>query len=113
MEKKIFNKEAALALVDNDKDILKILIDSFMSVTFSIDCLNKLISKKNYNEAAAYVHKTKGAGRQLCMERLADSGQELEDVLRGKKKGDISFLSKKMAADYETALKSAMLFNNN
>ena len=110
MEKQIFNKNAALQLVDNDEEILKILVDSFVQVPFSIDELNKLVGEKKLPEAASYVHKTKGAGRQLCMERLAESGQALEDVLRGKAEGNIQALAQKMAEDYECALAAAKHF---
>lgn len=106
MAKQIFNKTAALELTDNDEDLLNILISSFLEVEFSMEELNKLISARNFEEAAAYVHKTKGAGRQLCMEKLAESGQNLEDVLRGKKEGNIQELSEIMNKDYQEAIKA-------
>ncbi len=101
----IFNREAALDLVGNDEELLSILVDSFLNENkFERAELEKLISAQKFDEAASYVHATKGAARQLCMEKLKDSGQELEDVLRGKKNGDIPSLIEQMLSDYAEAL---------
>ena len=105
-EPEIFDKAAALALVDNDEGLLSILIDSFLNENkFEKPVLEKLIAEENMSEAASYVHATKGAARQLCMEKLKTSGQALEDVLRGKSEGDIPALTEKMLSDYEEAIK--------
>lgn len=102
----IFDREAALALVDNDEDLLQILIDSFLNENkFEKAELEKLIAEGKMSEAAGYVHATKGAARQLCMEKLKTSGQALEDVLRGKTAGDIPSLTERMLSDYEEAIK--------
>lgn len=103
---KIFDKEAALALLEGDEELLGILISSFKNENkFERSELEKLIKEKKFREAAEYVHSTKGAARQLCMEKLMSSGQEAEDVLRGKKSGDIEALCDKMFSDYEEAIK--------
>ena len=102
---KIYDRQSALELVDNDEDLLSILVDSVLNENkFERPVLEKLISGGKMTEAASYVHATKGAARQLCMEKLKTSGQELEDVLRGKTSGDISKLIDQMFADYEEAL---------
>lgn len=102
---KIYDRQSALELVDNDEDLLSILVDSFFNENnFERPVLENLISGGKMTEAASYVHATKGAARQLCMEKLKTSGQELEDVLRGKTSGDISKLIDQMFADYEEAL---------
>ncbi|MCR4821592.1 MAG: Hpt domain-containing protein [Treponema sp.] len=102
----IYDKKSALDLLDGDEDLLNILIDSFIEENkFRQDHLEKLLELEKFSEAASYVHATKGAARQLCMTKLKNSGQELEDVLRGKKKGELPPLVKKMLADYEEAVK--------
>lgn len=102
---KIYDRQAALELVDNDEDLLSILVDSFLKENkFERPVLENLIAGGKMNEAASYVHATKGAARQLCMEKLKASGQALEDVLRGKTSGDIPALINQMFSDYEEAL---------
>lgn len=101
----LFNKEKALELVDNDESLLEILIDSFLTENkFERNELDFLVAAKKFDEAASYVHATKGAARQLCLENLQESGQNLEDVLRGKKTGDVEPLKLKMYADYDEAV---------
>ena len=107
---KIYDRSAALELVDGDEELLSILVDSFLSENkFEKSELENLIASRKMSEAASYVHATKGAARQLCMEKLKTSGQALEDALRGKSDGDIPQLMEEMAADYEEAVK---LINN-
>ena len=104
-ENEVFDRNAALELVDNDEELLQILIDSFLNENeFEKAKLEALISNGKLAEAASYVHATKGAARQLCMEKLKNSGQALEDVLRGKTTGDIPSLVEKMFLDYEEAV---------
>lgn len=100
----IFNMKKALDLVDGDKSLLGILIESFLTESrFDRRELLNLVSEKKFEDAAGYVHAVKGAARQLCLEKLQKSGQNLEDVLRGKSKGDISSLEEEMAKDYKEA----------
>ena len=104
-ENEVFDRNAALELVDNDEELLQILIDSFLNENeFEKAKLEALISNGKLAEAASYVHATKGAARQLCMEKLKNSGQALEDILRGKTTGDIHSLVEKMFLDYEEAV---------
>ncbi|MBQ8013819.1 MAG: Hpt domain-containing protein [Treponema sp.] len=101
----IFDRKAALELLDNDEDLLQILIDSFIKENkFEKDILENLIEKGKMSEAASYVHATKGAARQLCLERLKNSGQKLEDLLRGKISGETQPLVDEMFSDYKEAL---------
>ena len=53
-----------------------------------------------------YVHYFKGAARQLSAETLAQTGQELEDILRNKKTGSLEELNKKFYLDYQNAYKA-------
>lgn len=101
----VFNKTAALELLDNDASLLEILINSFLEENkFEKDEAERLIESRRLEEAASYVHATKGAARQLCLEKLQVSGQSLEDVLRGKKEGDVSALLNQMLCDYKEAV---------
>lgn len=100
----VFNKKKALELVDNDEELLKILLDTFLETEFSIEHLNELIKDKKFDEAASYTHRVKGAGRQLAMEKIAKSGQELEDVLRKKTDGDLQTLTENFYSDYLEAI---------
>lgn len=102
----VFDRKAALDLLDNDEDLLQILIDSFVKENkFEKDVLEKLIAEGKLSEAASYVHATKGAARQLCMEKLKTSGQKLEDLLRGKSDGEAQPLVEEMLEDYKEAVK--------
>ena len=103
---KIYDEKAALKLLDGDKELLQILLNTFVTEKkFEKSILKNLFSTGNFSEATSYVHATKGAARQLCMEKLESSGQILEDTLRKKESGDISALIEQMAADYEEAIK--------
>ncbi len=104
MEKPILNLTAALELVDGDKELLTILLETFLKeTTFTVDKVLQFVSAKNYIEGAKYVHATKGAGRQICAERLAAVGQSLEDILRGKADGNIPELATQMEKEYNLA----------
>lgn len=90
----IFNKKIALEMVGDDNELLSILVQAFLSVEFSPEKLNELVLSKKNAEAASYVHRVKGAARQLAMEKLAQTGQKLEDVLREKNTGEVQKLQK-------------------
>jgi len=101
MAEVIFNKSKALEMVDNDEELLHILLTSFLETEFEPAHLVELINSKKYDEAASYTHAVKGAGRQIAAEKIASSGQELEDVLRRKKTGDIKTLVNVFYRDYK------------
>lgn len=90
----IFNKKIALEMVGDDSELLSILVQAFLSVEFSPEKLNELVLSKKNAEAASYVHRVKGAARQLAMEKLAQTAQKLEDVLREKNTGEVQELQK-------------------
>ncbi len=112
MEKQVLNLNAALDLLDGDKDLLNILLETFVKETdFDKAKVKEFVDSNNFIEGAKYVHATKGAGRQLCAERLAQAGQNLEDVLRGKASGDIESLTETMYQEYllaKEAIKAAL-----
>ncbi len=101
----IFDIDFALEMLDGDKELLFVLLESFLSDTsFSVQTLQQFIREGKKSEAAAYVHAVKGAGRQLGAKRLSEVAQKLEDVLRGKDTGNIFDLSQKMNEEYKIAL---------
>lgn len=102
----ILNIAKALDMLDGEKELLIELLNAFVDTKESEPfSLTKLISleEANKEEAAKYVHFFKGAARQIGAEVLASSGQELEDVLRGKKTGDLESMNAKFQKDYKIA----------
>jgi len=107
----ILNSQKGLDLVDNDRELYQVLIDTFINESqFEPISLKKLVEENKLEAAAGYVHAVKGAGRQLGTERLAFIGQKLEDVLRGKINGDIDNLSKNMFEEYNLAMETLKNF---
>jgi|GEM_PF-440649 len=103
-EEEILNLEAALEMIGGEKDLLLDLLGAFLhEAPFDEAKLLSLEAKEDTTEAAKYVHYYKGAARQLGAEKLAKSGQALEDVLRKKTSGDIPSLNKNFIVDYRQA----------
>lgn len=98
---------SALDLLGGEKELLIELLQAFVS-SERLDRakLERLEALPDRTEAAKYVHFYKGAARQLAAQKLAASGQALEDVLRGKKAGDIAALNKAFLADYAEAFEA-------
>ncbi len=103
----ILNKEKALELIDGDMEIYQMLIEAFLGEEFIPEKVAQFVADGKNLEGASYVHKVKGAARQLCAERLAFAGQKLEDVLRGKSEGDISSLCEEVESEYKKAIEAA------
>jgi len=102
---KVLNIESALEMTGEDAELLCELMDSFINdKNFSKSHLDKLIAEGKNEDAAGYVHFFKGAARQLAAEKMAASGQILEDVLHGKKEGSVEELAETYAMDYTEAL---------
>ena len=100
----IFNKSSAMEMVGNDEELFSVLLQSFADVDFSPDTLSSLIKSRKKEEAASYVHRVKGAARQLALEKLAQSGQLLEDVLREKQTGNTDSLKEDFCLCYTESL---------
>ncbi len=81
-------------MVDNDISLYKILLEGFLKdAPFSSGHLFDLIHKNDFENADHYVHRIKGAAGQLGATPLHTSAQELENVLRGKKEGNVENLA--------------------
>ncbi len=99
----VFNLNLALEMVDNDSELLEILLNSFLSdKKLDMEMLRGL-EKNDRKSAADYVHSIKGPARQLALEKLADAGQKLEDVLRAKMEGDLEALNESFCSEHKTA----------
>ena len=82
--KQILNYLKGIELTDNDKELYYELLNLYLTETkFDVKFLNELILKSK-EEAASYIHRIKGASRQIAAEKLALKGQQLEDVLKNK-----------------------------
>ena len=94
-------------MLGGEKELLIELLKAFVSgERLDGAKLAQLEALPDKTEAAKYVHFYKGAARQLAAQKLAASGQALEDVLRGKKDGDLAALNKAFLADYEEAFET-------
>lgn len=92
-------------MVGDEEELLQVLEEAFVNdKKFSLDHLQQLEEKQKLEEAAAYVHSFKGAARQIAAEKAAFTGQELEDVLRGKKTGDLNKLNTAFSVEMEKAV---------
>lgn len=103
----ILNTQAAREMVDNDLSLYRILLESYINDKILDE--EKLVSLEKMDdttEAAKYVHYFKGAARQLGAEVLAQEGQQLEDVLRGKSTGDVAVLNKNFSEAYRGAVEA-------
>ena len=97
----LINLKEALKLLDGEVGLLKELLNSFLNdKVFDLNHLIELESNGKLDEEASYIHYFKGAGRQLACTNLATTEQMLEDVLRGKKEGDLSDLNIKFSTSY-------------
>jgi HPt (histidine-containing phosphotransfer) domain-containing protein len=101
----VLNVKSALEMIGGEKELLRELLSSFaVDKVFEESRLLELEKQSDTTEAAKYVHLFKGAGRQLGAERLGESGQALENVLRGKEAGDVQALTRQFVCDYALTL---------
>lgn len=94
MEKRstvLIDMNEALERLDNDMSLYMILVEAFLEdKAFQPEKLRELESQFHNNglqeflEAAQYIHRLKGAARQLSANPLATEAQKLEDIFRGK-----------------------------
>ena len=100
----VLNLEQALGFLGGEKDLLAELLKAFVnSRPFAEETLIQL-EKENKLEAAKYIHYYKGAARQIGAERLAQTGQALEDELRGRTETDLDLLTQSFLTTYSEAL---------
>lgn len=92
----LINLQEALERLDNDMGLYMILVDAFLQDTvFQAEKMRELERAFRDSpsgeclEAAQYIHRVKGAARQLGANPLATEAQKLEDIFRGKAKGHL------------------------
>ncbi|MGN0739925.1 MAG: Hpt domain-containing protein [Treponema sp.] len=85
----ILNTKAALDLADNDIDLYKELLQYYLSDNkFDVKYFTDLIVKSK-QEAATYIHRIKGSSSQIGAELACETGQKIEDILKGKSDGNL------------------------
>ena len=101
----VLNINSAMEMVDNDRELYKMLLDAYLDDTpMDEQTLRQLETGGDPVEAAKYVHRYKGSAKQLGAEKLGQAAQNLEDVLRGKCSGDVESLTVNLMDEYKTAL---------
>lgn len=86
----LVNKDEALMRLDGDTELYKEIISMFFDdPQFKPEDLEALIAEKKYEEAGKLSHLLKGISGTLGAEDLFESSKNLEDILRGKKEGNI------------------------
>lgn len=79
-----------LDLVDNDEELYRSLLEFYLTDNkFDVKELHGLIMKSK-PEAASYIHRVKGASRQIGARAAAAQGQLIEDILREKAVGNLA-----------------------
>lgn len=103
----ILNIRSALDMLGGEKELLIELLKTFVNDKhLEKQKLLELEAKLDTSEAAGYVHYFKGAGRQIGAEKLGESGQALEDLMRGKTTGNVEVLNSLFLKDYEDTVKA-------
>lgn len=106
----ILDINAGLDLVDNDKELYLDLLNFYLTENnFDVKTLENLIMK-NEEEAASYIHRVKGASRQICAKAASEKGQEIEDILRKKKEGNLAPLINEFCRIYDATVKAVTLY---
>lgn len=92
----LIDLQDALDRLDNDMSLYMILVDVFLQDTvFKDEKLRELEAtfrqsgSRESLEAAQYIHRLKGAARQLGANPLAAEAQKLEDIFRNKNTGGL------------------------
>lgn len=89
MQNEYLDVTEGLELTAGDKELYIELLDSYLTENkFDRAELNVLIESGKKAEAANYVHRIKGASRQIGAQKVSSILQEIEDILREKKSGD-------------------------
>ena len=99
----VLNIQQALSFLGGEKELLSELLNAFVNTNPFEEEKLLLLEKENKIEAAKYVHYYKGAARQIGAERLAKTGQALEDELRGRTNTDLEILTQSFLSTYREA----------
>lgn len=109
----ILDIEKGLDLADNDKELYLELLKLYSTeAKFDVKELNDLIMKSE-EEAASYVHRAKGACRQIAAVSAAAKGQEIEDILRKKAEGNLAPLINEFVKLLDETMKAVKKYLEN
>lgn len=100
----ILDIQCGLDLADNDDDLYRELLKFYLTDNkFDVKELHSLIMKSK-PEAASYIHRVKGASRQIGAKAASEQGQLIEDILREKATGNLAPLINDFCGIYEKTL---------
>ena len=93
-----------LDLVDGDKELYRELLGYYINDNlFDVKEFEDAVMKSN-TDGASYIHRIKGASRQIAAEQVSAKGQEIEDILRGKAQGNLAPLLNEFVELYQKTL---------
>ena len=100
----------AIRDLDNDVSLYKDLLDCWFSeIQLDKAALEKLCQKEDLSEAAAYVHRVKGAAGSLGAHALFETAQKTENLLRGKTQGNVREHIEELLSVYDSTEKEFKL----
>ncbi|HAH62934.1 MAG TPA: hypothetical protein DCL73_12660 [Treponema sp.] len=110
-EKKLLNTASGIDMLSGDKLLYDMIITSFLTEEpFDEHKLDSFIAAGKNDEAGSYVHRCKGAAGQIGAEQLHDAARMLEDVLKGRKPGDIPSLKAQFLDIYNKTVRALMQY---
>lgn len=102
---KFLDINIGLDLSDNDEELYKSLLNFYLTENaFDVKELHSNIMKSKL-EGASYIHRIKGASRQIGATVASEKAQKIEDILREKDCGNLAFLINEFCAIYNSTLK--------
>lgn len=109
----LLDSKFGIELTGNDIDLYKELLQLFLDQTeFDVKKFEELFIKSKEN-SKSYIHRIKGAARQIGATTLAEKGQFIEDVLNQKQQGSLPYLLNEFCKTYESTIKEVKQFLNN
>lgn len=106
----LLDTQTGLDLVDNDKELYTSLLEFYLTDNkFDVKELHELIMKSK-SEAASYIHRVKGASRQIGAKAASAQGQLIEDILREKTEGNLAPLINDFCGIYEKTVKAVKAY---
>ena len=100
----------AIRDLDDDASLYKDLLDCWFSeIQLDKAVLEKLCQKEDLSEAAAYVHRVKGAAGSLGAHALFETAQKTENLLRGKTQGNVQEYIEELLSVYDSTEKEFTL----
>ncbi|MCX7823678.1 MAG: Hpt domain-containing protein [Syntrophobacterales bacterium] len=89
MSSSVFNKEAILARLEGDEELVKIVVEVFISdFPNQFQSLKDALKEGRLQDAVRYAHSIKGASSNVSAERLQALALKMEESL---KNGDLTF----------------------